>query len=125
MLSDLQIKNIKNAGQIIFSTSNLNNQPRSIWVVPSKIEKNRIILSNIQMNKSFKNIEENPKCFLNVLMPEQNDLQYKIEGVAKLYQDGKLFEKIKKLEETENLPPELKVCAIIVIKLTSFEQSNG
>lgn len=102
-----------------------SNQPRSIWVVPSKIEKNRIVISNIQMGKSFENIKENPKCFINVLIPEHDDLQYKIEGIAKIYYKGRLFEDIKKYEETENLPPELKVNAIIVIELTSFEQSNG
>ncbi len=77
------------------------------------------------MSKSFENIKENPKCFINVLMPEQDDLQYKIEGIAKIYYKGKLFKEIKNFEESENLPPELKVNAIIVIELTSFEQSNG
>ncbi len=125
MLNELQIENIKSAEKVVFSTSSLNNQPRSIWVVPSKIEKDRIILSNIQMSKSFENIKENPKCFINVLMPEQDDLQYKIEGIAKIYYKGKLFNEIKNFEESENLPPELKVNAIIVIELTSFEQSNG
>lgn len=125
MLNELQIKNIQNAEKVIFTTSSSSNQPRSIWVVPSKIEKNRIVISNIQMGKSFENIKENPKCFINVLIPKQDDLQYKIEGIAKIYYKGRLFEDIKKYEETENLPPELKVNAIIVIELTSFEQSNG
>ena len=125
MLNELQIKNIQNAEKVIFTTSSSSNQPRSIWVVPSKIEKNRIVISNIQMGKSFENIKENPKCFINVLIPEHDDLQYKIGGIAKIYYKGRLFEDIKKYEETENLPPELKVNAIIVIELTSFEQSNG
>ena len=125
MLNELQIKNIQNAEKVIFTTSSSSNQPRSIWVVPSKIEKNRKVISNIQMGKSFENIKENPKCFINVLIPEHADLQYKIEGIAKIYYKGRLFEDIKKYEETENLPPELKVNAIIVIELTSFEQSNG
>lgn len=125
MLNELQIKNIQNAEKVIFTTSSSSNQPRSIWVVPSKIEKNRIVISNIQMGKSFENIKENPKCFINVLIPEHDDLQYKIEGIAKIYYKGRLFEDIKKYEETENLPPELKVNTIIVIELTSFEQSNG
>lgn len=125
MLNELQIKNIQNAEKVIFTTSSSSNQPRSIWVVPSKIEKNRIVISNIQMGKSFENIKENPKCFINVLIPEHDDLQYKVEGIAKIYYKGRLFEDIKKYEETENLPPELKVNAIIVIELTSFEQSNG
>ena len=77
------------------------------------------------MEKSFKNIKENNKCFINVFIPEQEDLQYKIEGVAEVFENGKLFDEIKKFEETENLPPELKVNSIIVIKLISLEESNG
>ena len=125
ILSDEQIKNIKSNQNIVFATSDKNNQPRCIWVIPSRVENDRIILSNIQMNKSFKNISQNPKCFINVLIPEQDDLQYKIEGTATIYNSGSLFEEIKKYEETENLPEDLKVNDIIVIKLISIEESSG
>lgn len=124
MLKLTQIENIKNAEKVIFTTSN-NNQPRSIWVVPSRVESDRIILSNIQMDKSLINIRNNPKCFINVLLPDLNDLQYKIEGIGTISDSGELFENIKNFEETENLPPELKVRSIIIIKITSFEESNG
>lgn len=124
MLNLTQIENVKNAEKVIFTTSN-NNQPRSIWVVPSRVESDRIILSNIQMDKSLINIRNNPKCFINVLLPDLDDLQYKIEGVGTILDSGELFEDIKNFEETENLPPELKVHSIIIIKITSFEESNG
>lgn len=125
MFNNKQIRNIKKAEKIIFTTSDKNNQPRSIWVIPSKIEPDSIVLSNIQMDKSFSNIQQNPKCFLNVLIPDLDDLQYKIEGVAQIFKSGKLFDEIKQFEEQNNLPPELKVHAIIVIKIKSIEQSNG
>lgn len=125
MLNSLQIENIKNAEKVIFSTTSKENEPRSIWVIPSRVEKDRIILSNIQMNKSFENILQNPKCFINVLIPEQDDLQYKIDGVAKIYNQGELFLEIKKYEESENLPQELKVRAIIVVDIKNIEESNG
>lgn len=125
MLNIQQIKNIQTAEKVIFTTSDKNYQPRSIWVIPSRIEKNRIILSNIQMNRTFENIKQNSKCFINVLLPEQDDLQYKIEGVAEIFDEGELFKEIKNFEESENLPPELKVNSIIVIDLISFEQTNG
>lgn len=38
-MTEIQIENIKSAEKIIFSTSDKNNQPRSIWVVHSRIEK--------------------------------------------------------------------------------------
>ncbi|MBQ4558634.1 MAG: pyridoxamine 5'-phosphate oxidase family protein [Clostridia bacterium] len=125
MLNIQQIKNIQTAEKVIFTTSDKNYQPRSIWVIPSRIEKDRIILSNIQMNRTFENIKQNSKCFINVLLPEQDDLQYKIEGVAEIFDKGELFKEIKNFEESENLPPELKVNSIIVIDLISFEQTNG
>lgn len=125
MLTTKQIENINAAEKIIFTTTNQDLQPRSIWVIPSRVEQDKIILSNIQMNKSFENIKQNPKCFINVLLPEQDDLQYKIEGDAKVFTSGELFKEIKNYEETENLPAELKVNAIIVVDINSIEQSNG
>lgn len=125
MLNREQIKNIKDAEKIVFSTSSKSGQPRSIWVIPSRVEQDRIILSNIQMNKTFENLKHNPKCFLNILTAEQADLQYKIEGVAEIVNEGKLFTEIKQYEETENLPPQLKVNAIIIVNIKSIEESNG
>lgn len=125
MLTNMQIENIKSAEKIIFTTADKNFQPRSIWVIPSRIQSDKIILSNIQMNRSFENVKQNPKCFINVLLPEQEDLQYKIEGIAKVFDCGELYEEIKTYEESENLPPELKVNAIIVIDIKNIEESNG
>ncbi len=124
-MTENQVQNIKNIEKVIFSTIGLNGFPRSICVIPSRIEKDRIILSNIQMKKSIENIKNNNKCFINVYFPEQDDLQYKIEGVAEICERGELFEEIKRFEETENLPPELKVKSIIIVNIKSFLESNG
>ena len=93
--------------------------------MPSRVESDKIILSNIQMKKSIENIKKNNKCFINVYFPEKDDLQYKIEGVADVYDFGKLFEEIKLYEETENLPLELKVQSIIVVKIKNIIESNN
>lgn len=125
MLNNKQIENIRLAEKVIFSTADKDNQPRSVWVIPSRIERDRIILSNIQMQKSFENVKQNPKCFINVFVPDNDDLQYKIEGLATINESGELFKEIKEYEETENLPPELKVNSIIIIDIKSFEETNG
>ena len=125
MLSQKQIDNIISEQKVVFTTVSASGQPRSIYVMPSRVENDQIILANIQMEKSIQNIKENNKCFINVYMAEQDDLQYKIEGVAEVIEQGALFEEIKNYEEIENLPPELKVNSIIVVKIQSFEQSNG
>ena len=125
MLNDVQVQNIKDIGKIVFSTVSNDGYPRSIWVMPSMINKDTIILSNIQMHKSIENIRNNKKCFINVYFPDKDDLQYKIQGTANIINKGKLFRQIKKFEETNNLPPELKVSDIIVITIEQFEESNG
>ena len=53
-LSNKEIEEIKNNEWIILSTSH-NNKPRAIIVMPSRVENNRILLSNIQMSKTIDN----------------------------------------------------------------------
>lgn len=65
------------------------------------------------------------KTFINVLLSELDDLQYKIQCEAEIRDNGRLFEEIKQFEESENLPPELKVSAIIINKIIKVEESNG
>lgn len=125
MLTKSQIENITKNQVVTFATCDKNGMPRCVWVQPSKVEKNRIIISAIQMEKTFENLKENSKCFINVYFPEQDDLQYKIEGRAKIETSGKLFEQIKAFEESENLPEELKVNAIVIVEIVGFEQSCG
>ncbi len=123
-LSLNEIEEIKNNEYVTFSTS-CNDIPRSIVVMPSRIESNRIILSNIQMNKTIENIKLNPNGFINVYIKEKNDKQYKINCICEIYGDGALFNEIKQYEETNNLPEELKVNQIIVANIKDIEMSEG
>ena len=120
-LSSYEIEIIESNEWVIFSTADLNNTPRAIIVMPSKVEKNRIILSNIQMDKSIKNIKNNNKCFINAYSKENSDMQIKIEGTAKIYENGDLFTEIKEYEETNNLPDDLKVHSIIAVEFDNIE----
>ena len=120
-LTSKQIDLILENEVIIFATSDLNNQPRAIMVQPSRVEKNRIILSNIQMSKSIENIKNNSKCFVNAYLKNDSDKQIKITGIANVYESGDLFDEIKEFEETNNLPDTLKVHSIIVIDYTDIE----
>ena len=127
MLNDIQLKNIKSVEEIVFATADENGMPRAIIVQPSRIEKDRIIICNIQMNKSFENLKNNNKCFVNVFVPENDNLQYKIEGTAEILSSGELFDEIKNFEENENglLEYGLTVNDVIVIKIEHLEESNG
>ena len=124
-LTDKQIELAKEQEWVILSTTNKDGKPHSIIVQPSRIESDKIILSNIQMKTSIDNLKENNKCFINIFLKENDDMQIKIDGIAKLYDSGKLYENIKEYEETNNLPPKLKVNSIIVIDFENIEISNG
>ena len=119
-----EIEEIKNNEWVIFSTSK-NNIPRAIVVMPSRVESDRIILSNIQMNKSIENVNGNSNCFINTYIKDQNDKQIKISCDAEVYNDGELYNEIKEFEETNNLPDDLKVYSIIVANIKNIEVSEG
>ena len=123
-LTSSEIEEIKNNEYVVFSTA-YNNIPRSIVVMPSRIENNRIILSNIQMNKTIENIMVNPNGFINIYIKENNDKQYKINCMCEVFNTGELFDEIKDYEETNNLPDELKVNSIIVANIKNIEISEG
>ena len=119
-----EIEEIKNNEWVIFSTSK-NNIPRAIVVMPSRVESDRIILSNIQMNKSIENVNGNSNCFINTYIKDQNDKQIKISCDAEVYNDGELYNEIKEFEETNNLPDDLKVHSIIVANIKNIAVSEG
>lgn len=119
-----EIEEIKNNEWVIFSTSK-NNIPRAIVVMPSRVESDRIILSNIQMNKSIENVNGNSNCFINTYIKDQNDKQIKISCDAEVYNDGELYNEIKEFEETNNLQDDLKVHSIIVANIKNIEVSEG
>lgn len=124
-LTVTEIEEIKNNEWIIFSTTNNKKEPHAIIVIPSKVEKDRIILSNIQMKQSIENIKINSNCFINAYIKEQNDKQIKIMGSGKIEETGKLFNEIKTYEETNNLSEDLKVNSIIIVEIDNIEITQG
>lgn len=123
-LSKEEIEEITKNEWIIFSTSN-NNVPHAIIVMPSRVEEDKIILSNIQMEQSIENVKKNPNCFIDVYLKDQDDKQIKIDCTSKVYEEGDLFKEIKEYEETNNLPEDLKVRSIIVAHIKNVQVSEG
>lgn len=124
MLTEEQIEKINNNNGIILSTCNNKLIPHCIVVLPSRVEKNRMILCNIQMNTSINNLRENNNCFIDVYLKEDNDSQIKINGIATLLESGELFDEIKNYEEENNLPEDLRVHTVIVIDYKNIEISE-
>jgi len=120
-----EVELIKNNEWVILSTASKDNIPHCIIVMPSLVEDNRIVISNIQMEETIRNVKENEKCFIDVYIKEENDKQIKINGIGKIFEDGELYNNIKEYEEKNNLPPELKVNSVIEIQITDVIITEG
>lgn len=118
-----EIEEIRNNEWVILSTSK-NDIPHAIIVLTSRVEEDKIIISNIQMDKTIDNILNNTNCFINVYIKDL-DKQYKIDCLAKVYDDGELYKEIKDYEETNNLPEDLKVRSIIVLDIKNIIVCEG
>ena len=96
---------------------------------PSFFLEDEIVIPVVQLCTSFKNIQENKNIFLHFVKENKKDYgwstQYKICAIAKIEKAGKLFEKAKFFEETERLPEDMKVRAIIRAKITKIEVVEG
>ena len=123
ILTDSQIELINKNNEVILATSNTNNQPRAIIVIPSRVEASHMILSNVQMKSTIDNLKNNSKCFINAFIKDI-EMEIKIEGIATIYEDGELFNEIKSYEETNNLPDDLKVNSIIVVDYQNISISQ-
>ncbi|MDR1206911.1 MAG: pyridoxamine 5'-phosphate oxidase family protein [Rickettsiales bacterium] len=118
-LSNEQIKFITDNGWAILASSAGDGQPRAAIVVPSRIEKDRIILSDCQMGVSNKNVMANPKVFISSYDANM-DNALKIAGTAEYVTNGKLFDEIYEYEKAKNTPYIPK--AIIVVKIDGKEE---
>ena len=80
-----------------------NDEPRAIVVMPSRVESDRMILSNIQMSKTIDNLKQNSNCFINIYIKENNDKQYKIKSKCEIFEDGELFNVFDSLMSSETI----------------------
>ena len=71
-----EVELIKNNEWVILSTANKENTPHCIIVMPSLVENNRIVISNIQMEETIRNVEENEKCFIDVEIKEKKAREF-------------------------------------------------
>ncbi len=119
-LSNEQIDFIKNNEEVIFATADKNGYPRAIMVIPTFIESEKIVISNMQMVASYKNIQENPKVFITSYDKARN-YSLKISGLAKYMDNGPDFDSAKDFESTrcEFIPK-----GIIIVKIEDFKYTK-
>jgi len=118
-ISQQQIDFINTNEWLIVATSDIANQPRACVVIPSRVESDQLILSDVQMGKTNKNIKSNPKIFISSYDKDMNKA-LKIIGTAEYITSGALFDEIKEFESTRDV----EIKAIIVVSIDSVEEAS-
>ncbi len=129
MLTNEQVKILREIGTCMIATASKDAVPHCTIVEPSRIENDRIIIPVVQMVTSRANIEENPNIYLHFYKIDEEDAekntQYKISALATIESTGELFEEIKHYEETEVLPEGFYVNAIVIANIVKCDEFVG
>jgi len=118
-LTENQIEFIKNNEWMILATASKDGMPRAAVIIPSRVEADRIIISNVQMSTTDKNILENPRVFINSYDRDMNRW-LKISATTETFSNGVLFDEIKKFE----VGRDVEVKSIIIAKPTHIESGS-
>jgi len=118
-LSQKQIDFINDNEWLIIATADMSGQPRACVVIPSRVEAGRLILSDVQMGKTNKNIQSNPKIFISSYDKGMNKA-LKLTGIAEYIAAGALFDEIRAFEATRNVD----VKAIITVSINGAEETS-
>ncbi|WP_321421525.1 pyridoxamine 5'-phosphate oxidase family protein [uncultured Methanobacterium sp.] len=80
------------------------------------IDNGSILIADNYMNKTRKNIEENPNVAIVTKDAQKNPYQFK--GTAEIFDSGKIFDEV--VEWAQNVMTKLNPKAAIVVKLTEI-----
>jgi predicted pyridoxine 5'-phosphate oxidase superfamily flavin-nucleotide-binding protein len=116
-LSKEQIDFINTNEWVIFATADNRGIPRAAVVIPSRVDSDEIIISDVQMGQSAKNVKENINVFISSYNKEMNKC-LKIIGTAEYITSGELFDKIAEFEKTRDI----EIRAIIPVSLKSIKE---
>ncbi|MCP4393698.1 MAG: pyridoxamine 5'-phosphate oxidase family protein [Alphaproteobacteria bacterium] len=112
-----QIDLLKKQEIVVLSTVDANNYPRAIFVVPSRVEEERIIISDVKMEITIGNVLDNKNVFIAAFDKEFEYL-LKIKGVANYQTSGDLFDDIYKFETNRGYIPK----GIITVDITDVAE---
>ena len=98
------------------ATVDASGKSHNITVACCKVFGNKIVISNVHIKKSIKNIEKNSSVSLVVWNKEREKacIGFEIVGTAKSYSNGKWFEFVKKLPDNKDCKIESAI--IVTIK---------
>ena len=80
------------------------------------IDNGSILIADNYMNKTRKNIEENPNIAIVTKDAQKNP--YQIKGTAEIFESGKIFDEV--VEWAQNFMTKLNPKAAIVVKVTEI-----
>ncbi len=113
ILTQKQIDLLSKQTIVVLATAGASAKPRAIFVEVNRAGRDKLIITDNEMEITRKNILENKKVF--VLAFEQ-DYSYclKIEGEAEYYTEGEWFDFVSNLEENKKYHP--KAAVVITVK---------
>lgn len=80
------------------------------------VDNGSILIADNYMNKTRKNIEENPNVAIVTKDAQKNPFQFK--GTAEIFESGKIFDEV--VEWAQNVMTKLNPKAAIVVKITDI-----
>ena len=117
-LSEKQIDLINRNNIVALATSDGEGSPRVIFCEVNKVDGDKLIITDNQMEKTKDNFLENKKVFL---LAFENDYScvLKISGEADYYTSGEYFDFVKDLETNKEYKPK----GAILIKVSKVIES--
>jgi len=112
------LKKLMENSTIALATVNDNNTPRNIAMEINKIEGDKIIITDNHMQKSLENIKKNPNVSLVFW---NNEVGFRIDGIAEYQEEGKWFDFVKNLEENKGYSPK----GALIIKVNEIKALAG
>lgn len=102
------LKNLIEKNALAFATTNKKCNPHCIVVgCPKVVDKNKIVITNVEMVQTIKNIKQNKNVALVVWNRdwEKNCFGYKLKGKAKYFTSGKWKNFVDKMPENKEYKP--------------------
>jgi len=102
---------------VFLATTNNEGIPNVVPIGFARpIDSQSILIADNYMNKTHKNIEENPHVSLVTKDAKMNPYQFK--GTAEIFESGKFFDEV--VEWAQNVMTKLNPKAAIVVKVTEI-----
>lgn len=114
-LTPAQQKFLRENSIVVLSTANEEHQPRSVYVEANKIEEDKIIITDNQMETTKENILNNAKVCVLASSPNYTFLQ--MDGIARYETSGEYFEYVKTLPSNIwHTPKWVVIISIVSVK---------